>query len=290
LSRFASSGRREIAALREAAKRAQQWLDEADRTLAARHKWLEEQLIQTRALIRQVQQSTDEQVARVRAQHGQLQARVREIGDGHAARAQELAATLRKELRAARRRWIVNGDLVELEQAAEEATTGYASGTETASRNANDALRNAARAFETTLTTSARPRTQPKVEPLVSDERIERQASGRLRGLRRLLWRRWYLPGLEGLLTNAIDRDLASQSQWFQETSQKAETAAAATRDSKLAEIESRGAAELERIRTERNFADNEAEFETLGRNLPIVRARRQSATDINSQARALIG
>jgi predicted GTPase len=289
LSRFASSGRREIAALREAAKRAQQWLDDAEERLAGRHEKLEGQLTQTRAELRQVQESTDGQTAKVRAQHGQLQARAREIGDGHTAKGQELAATLRKHLRAARRHWIRNGDFVELEQAAEEATKTYASGSETASRTANDALRNAARTFGTTLTTSARPRTQPNVEPLAPGERMERQASGRLRGSRRLLWRRWYLPGLEELLTTVVDRDVASQTEWFQATLQNAEKAAAATRDAKLAEIESRGAAELDRIKAEKNFADNEAEFEALGRHLPIVRARRQSATDINTQALALI-
>jgi hypothetical protein len=118
---------------------------------------------------------------------------------------------------------------------------------------------------------------------------VEREENGRLRGVRRLLWRSWYLPGLEELLTSAINQDLASQSEWFQGVRQNAENAAAATRDAKLAEIEKRGAAELERIKVERNFTDNEGEFEGLGRHLPLVRARRQSATDINAQARALI-
>ena len=290
LNRFASSGRREIAALREAAKRGQRWLDDADEALTARQKKLDEQLTKTRARLRDVQESTDKRAGAVRAQHAELQTRAREIGAGHAAKGQELASVLRKQLRATRRRWIRNGDFVELEQAVKDATTTYAREVETASRNANDALRKAARAFDTTLSTSPRPRSQPKAERLAPDERMERQASGRFRGLRRVLWRRWYLPGLEEVLTGIVDQDLAAQSAWFQAALQTAENAAATTRDAKLAEIEKRGAGELERIKVESNFTDNEAEFEALSRHLPIVRARRQSATDINSQARGLIG
>jgi len=289
LSRFASSGRREVAALREAAKRAQQWLDQADEALTARHRDLDDQLTQTRAQLREVQESTDKQSSTVRRQYAELLDRAREIGEGHAAAAQEAATALRKQLRATRRRWIRNGDFAELRRAVDEAMMTYARAAETASRNANDALRNAARAFDTSLGTSARPRSQPKVQPLSPDERVQREESGRLRGLRRLLWRRWYVPGVEELLTNALSQDLASQSEWFQGVRQAAENAGAATRDAKLAEIERRGTAELERIKFERSFADNEGEFEGLGRHLPIVRARRQSATEINTQARALI-
>jgi hypothetical protein len=118
---------------------------------------------------------------------------------------------------------------------------------------------------------------------------MERQASGRFRTSRRLLWRRWYLPGLEELLTGAVNLDLAAQSEWFHGVLRNAESAAAATRDAKLADIEERGAKELERIKAERKFGDHEAEFEALGRHLPILRARRQSARDINTQARGLI-
>lgn len=290
LSRFASSGRREIAALREAAKRAQKWLDDAEEALAARQAHLDERLKETRARLHHVEGTTQKECAAVRARHSELQTRAREIGEGHAAKAEELASVLRKQLRSARRRWMRRGDFTELARAVEDATATYAREAETASRNANDALHKVARGFDTTLTTSARPRTQPKVERLAPEERMEREATGRFRGLRRALWRRWYVPGLEELLTAAVDRDLGAQSDWLQATLRQLESAASATRDAKLAEIEKRGADELERIKAESDFRDNEAEFEALGRHLPIVRARRKSATDINSQARGLIG
>jgi hypothetical protein len=275
--------------LREAAKRAQQWLDGADEALTARQAQLDEQLTQTQARLRKVQELTEKQSAAVRTQHAALQNRAREIGDAHAAKAQEQASELRKQLRSARRRWMRSGDFIELEQALKEATSGYASNTETTSRNSNDALLKAARAFDTTLTTLPRPRTQPHVEPLAPDERMERQANGRFRTLRRVLWRSWYLPGLEELMTSAINQDLAAQSEWVQGALQAAEKAAIGTREAKLAEIEKRGAGEVKRIKAESSFTENEAEFAALGRHLPIVRARRESATDINAQARALI-
>jgi hypothetical protein len=118
---------------------------------------------------------------------------------------------------------------------------------------------------------------------------MERQANGRFRMLRRVLWRGWYLPGLEELQANVIHQDLEDQGRWVHGALQETEKAAAGTRDSKLAEIEKRGAGEVKRIKADSNFTENEAELEALGRHLPIVRARRQSATDINTQARALI-
>jgi hypothetical protein len=90
-------------------------------------------------------------------------------------------------------------------------------------------------------------------------------------------------------MTSAINQDLAAQSEWVQGALQAAEKAAIGTREAKLAEIEKRGAGEVKRIKAESSFTENEAEFAALGRHLPIVRARRESATDINAQARALI-
>lgn len=290
LSRFASSGRREIAALREAAKRGQKWLDDADEALTARHEHLDEKLKETRARLRQVQETTQEHSGAVRSQHSELLARAREVGEGYTAKAQELVSALRKKLHSGRRRWMRRGDFGELERTVKQATASYARDAETASRNANEALHKIARGFDTTITTSARPRSEPELERLAPDERVERQTNGRFRALRRVLWRRWYLPGLEELFTGTLNQDLAAQSEWFQAALQQLESAAAATRDTKLAEIEQHGNAELERIKVETNFNDNEAEFDALGRHLPIVRARRESATDINSQARGLIG
>jgi hypothetical protein len=290
LRRFASSQERELAALREAAKRAQQWLADAERALSSRRTELAQTLDEIRGRLSAVRNAAEEESAKVRARHAEFQAAVGRTSEERRAAAAKLAAGLGKGLRAARRRWIRRGDFEQLRGAVAAALRSYADAVETLCRDSNEALHEAARTFDTRLGTSARARSEPAVEELTPGEREARSTTGHARWLRRAVWRRWYLPGVESLLTVSVKNDLVAQETWFEVSAQAAERAAAATRGAKLEAIERRAQEQSAAIRAETDFEAKEGEFEALRRHLPIVGVRLESVREINAQARALLG
>ncbi len=290
LTRFAASDKRQVAALREAAKRALQWLDGAHMTLAERQAALDVALKGVRARLGAVQKAADADVGRVRAQLAEFRAAVAKAGNQRAAGAAAGAAELGKRLRRARRRWILWGDFEAAETALAEAASAYADAVEETCNTAIQALREAARRFGTVAPITPRGRTVPDFQPLAHADRIERAHQGHGRLLRRALWRRWYLPGVAALEDGGVSEDLASQTGWFTATAKAAADAAEALLDARLAEIARRAETEMEKIKVETNFAADTAEFEALDQHLPIVAAKRASVIEINTEARALTG
>src|SRR5215470_10630229 len=76
LSRFASSDKRQVSALREASKRAQHWIAEAQRALAERRKVLDVKLSDTRERLQKVQSTADAKASAARAQFTEFQVAV----------------------------------------------------------------------------------------------------------------------------------------------------------------------------------------------------------------------
>jgi hypothetical protein len=236
-----------------------------------------------------VRNSAEAEAAKVRARHAEFQAAVGRASEERKAAAEKLAAQLRKKLRAARRRWIRRGKFAELREDVGAALRSYANAAESLCRDSNESLRDSAREFDTTLQTSPRERSEPSIEELAPAERLERSVMGHARLPRRAFWRKWYLPGVETVLSVSMKNDLVAQETWFEETARIAEQAAGATRDAKLADIDRRARKQSDEIKSETDFDAKEAEHEALRRHLPIVGARLESVEEINAQARALI-
>jgi len=289
LRRFASSGRREVTALREAAKRAHQSLAIAHRRMTERHAVLERALTDTRTQLQTVQAAADAKSAAARRRHADFEGVLTRIGQDAEANARRLAADLRRELRRARRRWMRSGDHTVLADAVATATARYADAVEAANRATHDALDAEASAFGTTATAAPRPRTELACATLAPDERIAQAGSGRAQWLRRAIWQGWYLPGLASLEATGLDDDLAAQAAWVNLVAQAVREAANATLAGRVAEIAQRSDAEMEQIKTKTNFAAYEAEFTQLRDHVPIVAAQHAAAARINTEARPLL-
>jgi len=288
LRRFAASGAREVAALREAAKHAQQRLAQAQASLTKRQANLHQTLAATRARLDSVRAAADAEIAAVRQRSADCEATLTRIGEETAAMAAQLAAELRRQLRSARRRWIRRGDIDVLRASISAATRQYAEAIETAHRTAADALDAAAQQFGATLTTTSRPRTEPVVAQIAPEDRIERALFGRWQLPRRALWRRWYLPGLTTLYQTDLNTDLASQAAWLHSAIDAAGDSVRATLGARLGEIAHRTDSQLQQIKRDTDLAANEAEFEQLREHIPIVAAQADAIAHVNAEARTL--
>ena len=289
LRRFASSGRREITALREAAKRAHHSLTVAHHCLTERHAALEQTLADARARLQAVQAAADAEAAAARRRFASFDTAVGRIVHDAGPTAERLAADFRTQLRRARRRWIRSGDHAALSGAVATATAGYADAVETANRHTRQALHAETERFGTQATLAARARTEPKAAPLAPTDRIERATLGRAQWLRRALWRRWYLPGLASLERQEMAQYLAAQAAWVNASAQAVREAASATLAARLREITQHAEAQLQEIKTETAFAANEAEFAQLSADVPIVAAQCDAAQRVTADARPLL-
>ena len=286
LSRFAQSEERIGTALREAAKRADPWMRQADDALRKRQAQLETSLDETR---RRLQAIRDDAAMRdLAAREGFdayrviLDRIVREVGE----KAEERVRAQRKQLRKVRRRWFWNGDRAALAESTRELAESYASAVDDTLKHATDELYAAAEQFGTRITAAPRERVVPVVDALGPDERLERAAEGRLQRTRRSLRRGWYLPGFKPLYGEILDAEVASQRAWASETCRAAEGAAQATLDARLAEIERRAGEATEQVASERQLAAEEAEMEALRRDIPIVSQTRASIAAMGEEAR----
>jgi hypothetical protein len=199
------------------------------------------------------------------------------------------AAAARKQLRAARRRWVRTGDFEAVEHTATLVAAAYADSVEKATSATMQSLRDAARCFGTVIPATPRGRCLPVADPIASDERKQRAAEGRALFLRRLIWRGWYLSGLSALERQAVDSDLASQAAWFDAAARGAEEAARMVLEARLAEIARQADAEARQIKAAVRFEECEAEFEELGRHLPEVIEQRERVGCVNAEARGLM-
>jgi hypothetical protein len=289
LRRFASSGAREAAALREAAKRGHHLLDAAQHRFAQRGEELAQALTDARGRIERAQAAAESERAAARSQIAKLEAAVAQIGEQATAGTKKLAEDFRRQLRRARRRWITGGDLRTLHAAVANAAGHYSGAVHAANRDTVSRLQAEAVRFGATAPDDVRPRPKFTVSPLAPEERSALATAGRGQLLRRALWRRWYLPGLTALERVAIGDDQSAQAAWLAAALQGTRNAAAATLRAKLDAIAQRADAAIAEIKTETNFAANEAESEQLGRDTPVVAAQVEAVAHIGAEARALV-
>ena len=288
LGRFASSDKRAVTALREAVKRAAQWITEAQRLLAERRKGLDTKLFETRERLQKVQNAADAKSSSARTQFTEFQAAVAAAGQQRTAEVTGHAEALHKAVRAARRVWVRSGRMTELQPAIAKACDAYAEACAGPNRVAVDALREAARRFGTVIPASPPERTDVRPAVIAPLDRIERALGGSARVLRRVIWKRWYLPGLTELERIGIGGDVAAQTARFDQAVKSAETAVRGVLDGRLAEIARTAQAELERIRVETDFLAEEAEFNALSEHVPALAAQRERIEEIGKEARAL--
>jgi hypothetical protein len=289
LSRFAASEKRQIVALREAAKRAERWLSDAQQVLTRRKNELDSLLTATRKRLQGVRDAAEAKNREARGQFESFQNAVAGIAEQRAMVAAANAGAARKQLRAARRRWVRAGDFEAVEQTATMVAAAYADSVEKATSATMQSLRDAAHRFGTVIPATPRGRCLPAADPIANDERKQRAAEGRALFLRRLVWRRWYLPGLGELEREALDADIASQAAWFDTAARGAEEAARMVLEARLAEIARQADAEAKQIKAGVRFEECEAEFEQLGKHLPTVSEQRERVGQINTEARGLM-
>jgi len=289
LGRFASSDKRQVAALREASKRALGWIEEAQRSFGERRNVLDSRIGETRDRLQKVQSAADAKASAARAQFAEVQAAMASIGQERAAAVTAAGEGFHKALRGARRTWVRNGRITELDAAIGAAAEVYADACATANRSAAEALREAAKRFGAVVSVTPPERGSVRPGSLAPLERIERALGGSARVLRRAIWKRWYLPGLTALERMGIGGDVASQGAWFEQATKSAEQGARNVVDGRLADIARSAQADLERIRVETNFLAEEAEYEGLIEHVPALGGQRERIAEIGKEARGLI-
>jgi hypothetical protein len=286
---FASSGAREVAALREAAKRGHHLLDNAQHRFAQRSEELAQALSEARGRIERAQAAAETERAAARSQMAKLETAVARIGEQATAAAGKLAQDFRRRLRSARRRWIARGDIRTLHAAVADAASRHAGAVYAANRGTVSRLQAESARFGTTVPDNTRTRPKFTVSPLAPEERSALATAGRCQALRRAAWRRWYLPGLTALYRKEIGDDLTVQAAWLAALLQGTRDAAAATFRAKLDAIAQRADAAIAAIKTETDFAANETEFEQLGNHTPVVTAQVEAVAHISAEARAMV-
>ena len=288
LGRFASSDKREVAALREASKRAQQWIAEAQRLLAERRRALEGKLAETRERLQRIQGAADAKASAARAQFAEFQSAVATADQQRATVVTSSAEAFHRALRAARRVWVRSGKITELQAVVGGAADTYADACAGDNRTAADSLRAAAQRYGTVTPPIQPSRNDVRPESLAPLDRIERALGGSVRVLRRAIWKRWYLPGLTQLERIGIGGDVAAQAAWFEQAAKGVEAAVRTVLDGRLAEIARTAQGDLERVRVETNFLAEEAEFDKLSEHVPALASQRERIEAIGKEARDL--
>ncbi|MBI1816487.1 MAG: dynamin family protein [Deltaproteobacteria bacterium] len=286
LARFAASTDRDLAALREAAKRVVQQLTAAELILTERRATLDRALADARAQMDTARAATDRESAGERARRAELDTALTRIAQDYGAAAAQHATALRRGLRAARRRWARRGDFVDLHAAVQRALDAYAEAVAASSRTAHQATHAEIAAFGTSAATAARPRTELPLGELAPDDRSRRALDGRAQWLRRSLWHRWYVPGLAAL-DASITHDVATQIAWCESLVAAVSAAATATLAGRLREISERAEREEQQIKETTNFGANEAEAARLNEDLPILTAQIAAIRQISAETRA---
>ena len=290
LTSFLSSSAREISALREAAKRAQQSLIEAHRHLDARRALLAQALLDAHARLDAVQAAADAEAETERSRFASFEATASQLQQQSAATAARHADSLRAQLRAARRRWIRAGDIETMKTTLEEAISRYGDNMAASSRETLTALRSEAATYGAPFSRPEREPTPPLLGRMTSEDRNVRATSGSLQMLRRALWRRWYLPGVTQVEREDIAHDLVSHTAWLDDVVAAACAAGRAVLDQHLAVIAQRAEAELRRIKLETDFEANQRECAQLDHDLPALATQAESVATIEHETRRLVG
>ncbi len=289
LRRYAASGHREVSALRQAAKRAKQRLNDAHRRISDRHAALTTALGDARARLDAVRAAADTASAQERGRGAALEATLAHIAQAATADADHLAEDCRRALRRARSAWIRRGDYAALAAATAAARAAYADAVSSRGQGALQTLEREAQQYGTTATLQARPRTEPALAELADADRMTRATTGHLPILRRVVWHRWYAPGLAHLDATAIPADLQAQAAWLDAAVRTVTDAARATLAARLDDIARRAEAEQAQIRTETDFDANEAEHAQLTDHVPRVAAQVDALRTVTADARTLL-
>lgn len=284
LAVFAASAKRDVAAIREAGKRAHRWLQEAQEHIERRREDLSQMVSEARARLRAIETASEARTNAVREGFSRFHAAFERIAADHSHAAEELARKLTRAVRAAARRWAWTGDLAALQSAVISAVQQHADDAAAAARATSDAVREATAQFGTAATFGPRTPGELVVGELAPDERLQRSASGSLKPVRRLLFQRWYLPGLDQL-ERRIAQDLEAQRSWFEGGARVVQAAARATLEARLADIRKATKAEIDQVRSETHLGAREAEHDALRRHLPLVRSLRTTVEEINAEA-----
>jgi tRNA U34 5-carboxymethylaminomethyl modifying GTPase MnmE/TrmE len=288
LGRFASSEKRQVTALREAGKRAAQWIGEGHKALTQRRNGLDARLGEVRERLHKVQAGADAKNATARGQFAEFQAAASNAGAQRASAVAQHAEALLKAVRTARRAWVRSGQSDALDGAVTAAAESFAEGSLAAARTAADALREAAKRFGTVVAGAAPERVDLRPQALAPPERLDRARTGSAKLLRRALFKRWYLPGLAALEREAVPNALAAQNAWFEQAVKQAEQNVRGVLDGRLADVARSAQAEQEKIRVETNFLAEEAEAAALAQHLPALTSARERIEEVSKEARRL--
>jgi hypothetical protein len=256
--------------------------------LAERRKALESKLLETRERLQKVQSGADAKTSAAKAKLSEFQAAVSAADQQRAGAVTAHAEALHKALRAARRAWVRSGRMTELQPAVAAACEAYADACAEPNRIASEALREAAKRFGTMIPVVQPERSDLRPAVIAPLDRIERALGGSAGVVRRMMWKRWYLPGLTDLERIGIGGDIAAQGTRFEQAAKNAEAVVRGVLDGRLADIARIAQAEMERIRVETDFLAEEAEFKALSDHLPALSAQRDRIEEIGKEARAL--
>lgn len=288
LGDFASSDKRELVALREAAKRAMRWIDEGQAALAQRRGMLDTRLTTVRERLDAVQREADAKSATERNRFADFQAAADAAGQQRATAVAQAAEAMLKSVRTARRAWVRSGKSEALGGAIGAAADAFAEAAAAANRTAGEALRDAAKQFGTMVAAPVAERGDVRPGALGPPERLDRARTGSLGLLRRAVWKRWYLPGVASLEKSDLTAALAAQTAWYEQAVKQVEATVRTALDGRLADIARAAQADQERIRVETNFLAEEGEQQALAAHLPVLTAARERIENVAKEARRI--
>lgn len=289
LVRFAASGKRELAALREATKRARRRFGEAHQALSARHSELDRALAEARGRLRAVDARADVEAAAQREQRAHFDTAIAHIAKEQAVTMGALADQCRHDLRAARRAWIVRGDSAALAATVATLVQRYTEAAEQANRASLDAIAEEADRFGAAFAPDPPVGHATLHADPGPDDRRDRATSGHTRWLRRAVWHRWYLPGLAALERTGVPTARDVYVRELNAAAQAVRRAADTTLSARVAAIAARAEAERQQILTETDFVARQAEFDQLVQHVPLVAAQLEAIGQITAEARGLL-
>ena len=290
LGRFASSDKRQVAALREAAKRVDRWFDEAQKALAARRDHLRIKLEETQTRLTDVAAAAEAEQTAAQDQFDHLQSSLELAEKDREAGMRRCAAFLRKSLRASRRTWAKSGEIEPLRVQLAAASRSYEDGAQTVCGDFAMAIARAASEFGSEYAADAPQKQLLSPDPIAPDDRLEAASRGKAQWLRRAVWRRWFLPGVAAMEGEALDRELADRADWGNSLRQQAISAMRELLQERLVDILQRADAEDRRIKDATDYDAETAELDLLEKHVPLVTAHRQRVAEINREAWKLVG
>lgn len=286
---FAGSRKREVAALREAAKRGAVWLEEAQLALEKREAALSESLETTRGWLDDAQKRADAERDESQANFAAFEEEMSQAEREREKAAKAAASKLRGDIGTARRSWVFSADVNSLETSVRQAAETYADEIVAVCQTYMQSVQAAAKRFEVVVPATPRPRALPYSGPLTEKDRIERANEGRMRMMKRMVFGSWYLSEIMELKKNGVAEDLNGQEGWAEGIAEGAEKAVRAVLDGKLAKIERSRNEEIEEIKERTRFGDEEAELESIRKQKPRIDQDHAAVVRINQEARELL-